>query len=83
MKYTDLTDEQKQQYSDCFYLLWTVEFRGAKDDLDSPLPWGCPWLWNKEDMPVDLVSVSALIDFKEHLPEIRKIMEDELNEEDE
>jgi hypothetical protein len=40
-------------------------------------------LWNKEDMPVDLVSVSALIDFKEHLPEIRKIMEDELNEEDE
>lgn len=41
MKIKDLTDEQKEIFSEKFYSL--VNF----DDTDSPAPWGCPWDWQE------------------------------------
>lgn len=42
MKYKDLTDTQQKAFSEAFYML--VDF----DDTDSPMPWGCPWLWRAD-----------------------------------
>ena len=39
----DLTDAQKEQFTDLFYTL--VSF----DDTESPAPWGCPWIWDAGD----------------------------------
>lgn len=43
MKTEDLTEEQRLEFTEEFYLLapsWL-------NDQDTPHPWGCPWLWAK------------------------------------
>jgi len=41
IKAKDLTDEQKEKFVEAFYSKWNF---ATEADLDSPAPWGCPWL---------------------------------------
>lgn len=41
----DLTDEQQKEFTDEFY--W-YPINELEDYLESPCPWGCPWLWSHE-----------------------------------
>jgi len=38
----DLTDEQKEQFTAEFYDYMRYD---TPDDQQSPLPWGCPWMF--------------------------------------
>lgn len=37
----NLTDKEREQFVEAFYEVCHV------DDRDSPLPWGCPWLYDE------------------------------------
>lgn len=54
MKAKDLTAEQQEKFTDTFYSLLS-----CGDDLDSPLPWGCPWLY-AEDMELQGATVAEM-----------------------
>lgn len=45
----NLSDADKEIFTDRFYC--GVDF----DDTDSPLPWGCPWLWQKTGLEADTI----------------------------
>lgn len=46
MKFTELNEAQRKDFTGFFYWYWRLHFPEMPYDLDSPLPWGCPWLWS-------------------------------------
>jgi hypothetical protein len=41
----DLTDEEQDEFYECFY---DDHWPSSEPDHDSPCPWGCPWYFGTE-----------------------------------
>ena len=72
MKCKDLTRAQKEVFEKEFYRL--AHF----DDRDSPLPWGCPWLWSNETLRGNTIMDMARNFYNYHLDEINEILDEEI-----
>lgn len=44
----DLHDNLKSEFTKEFYHLCDCYLTESLDDLDTPNPWGCPWIWNDD-----------------------------------
>lgn len=77
MKYSDFTEAQKRTFSDSFYA------RADFDDRDSLAPWGCPWLWSYEDVPMRSIITLAQEHYRKHKEEILESLKEEAESEKE
>jgi len=66
----DLTDDQKEVFTEEFYDLW--ETAGMDDtDCESPAPYGCPWYWGSkmelEGVDIQEMAKNHFEDYKEEI----------------
>jgi len=62
-------DEWKDEFMDAFYQLWPSE-QATFYDMDSPIPWGCPWVWDKNFKATGPADESAKRYFEKYQSEI-------------
>ena len=72
--FTDFTDDEKEEFTEHFYDLVDL------DDLETPCPWGCPWLWSHRVAKGITVREAALNFALDNFIEIQEIKDMEREE---
>lgn len=78
--FAKLTDAKKERWSRQFYKCWREEFGDRyPPDLDSPEPWGCPWIYDASAlvMPPDLWFIENRDEIEDLLREEERMAEEE------
>ena len=70
-KWSDLTEQEQQDFSNEFYTYWKENKFGEPDinDSNNPYPWGCPWLYAKN---------YNVMSPKEYFNDIKRDIEEEI-----